>query len=68
MGKPVIGLESWDLGECPQESTRIVQAKTPLDAVDLSDEAGALEQLHVVGRQHAGLAGATVTVGDGICG
>lgn len=40
MGKPVIGLESWDLGECLQESARIVRAKTPRDAVDLAEESG----------------------------
>lgn len=40
MGKPVIGLESWDPGECPLESTRVVNATTPRQAVDLAEELG----------------------------
>jgi uncharacterized protein (TIGR00725 family) len=46
MGKPVIGLESWDLGECPQESTHIVHAKTPNYAVDLAEKLGGVGPPH----------------------
>ena len=40
MGKPVIGLESWDLGDCPQERARMIQAETPEEAVDLAEKLG----------------------------
>lgn len=40
MGKPVIGLESWELGECPQESTRMARAESPQEAVDLAERLG----------------------------
>jgi uncharacterized protein (TIGR00725 family) len=46
MGKPVIGLDSWDLGECPQESTRIVRAENPQHAVDLAEQLGSAHPLH----------------------
>ncbi len=37
MGKPVVGLGSWDLGECPREEARIARAKTPEEAVELAE-------------------------------
>lgn len=40
MGKPVISLESWDLGDCRQEEAAIVQAATPSEAVDLAESLG----------------------------
>lgn len=46
MGKPVIGLDSWDLGECPQESARIVRAEDPRHAVDLAEELGSARPQH----------------------
>jgi uncharacterized protein (TIGR00725 family) len=46
MGKPVIGLESWDLGERLQESAQIVSAKNPRDAVDLAEKLGSTPPPH----------------------
>jgi uncharacterized protein (TIGR00725 family) len=40
MGKPVIGLESWDLGDCPGEEMSMVPASTPQEAVELAEELG----------------------------
>ena len=40
MGKPVIGLESWDLGECAQEDLKMVSASSPGEAVDLAESLG----------------------------
>jgi uncharacterized protein (TIGR00725 family) len=37
MGKPVVGLESWELGECPQESSKMVRAQSPQEAVQLAE-------------------------------
>lgn len=38
MHKPVVGMETWDLGECAQEDYWIARAKTPADAVRLAEE------------------------------
>jgi hypothetical protein len=40
MGKPVIGLETWELERREEERPRLVKARTALEAVDLA------EQLH----------------------
>lgn len=40
MGKPVVGLESWDLGDCPGEEMSITQASTPEEAVELAESLG----------------------------
>jgi uncharacterized protein (TIGR00725 family) len=46
MGKPVVGLESWDLGECKQEDLTMMQASTPTEAVDLAEKFGHRPPIH----------------------
>lgn len=46
MGKPVVSLRSWDLGECPQEELKPVQASTPEEAVSLAEKLAAGGPVH----------------------
>lgn len=46
MGKPVISLRSWDLGECLQEELRVVQANSPEEAVALAERLAARGPIH----------------------
>lgn len=46
MGKPVVGLESWDLGDCPGEALSMVQASSPREAVELAESLGRRKPLH----------------------
>lgn len=46
MGKPVVGLESWDLGDCPAEQMAMVQAVTPEEAVELAESLGRQSPSH----------------------
>lgn len=46
MGKPVVSLQSWDLGECPQEELKLVEASDPEEAVSLAERLAGMRPAH----------------------
>ena len=46
MGKPVIGLTSWDLGDCAHEDNTMVQAESPEEAVELAERLASQGPVH----------------------
>ncbi|PKQ28669.1 MAG: TIGR00725 family protein [Candidatus Anoxymicrobium japonicum] len=46
MGKPVVGLDTWELGKCQYEKLEIAPASTPREAVALASRLGSLSPPH----------------------
>lgn len=46
MGKPVVSLQSWDLGECPREEMKMVRATDPVEAVSIAERLAGRRPAH----------------------
>ncbi|MDD5747566.1 MAG: LOG family protein [Actinomycetota bacterium] len=40
MGKPVVGLNTWEPGECAEEESRVIRAETCEEAVSIAEKLG----------------------------